>query len=68
MNFLVVVNLSRFLISSDMLLLCSNVYLRHDIHQFYIGDGDSRHIGFKVPLPDAFEITSVSIFSVTFGF
>ncbi|XP_020254414.1 uncharacterized protein LOC109831492 [Asparagus officinalis] len=22
------------------------------------GDGDSRHIGFKVPLPDAFEITS----------
>ncbi|ONK78147.1 uncharacterized protein A4U43_C02F14830 [Asparagus officinalis] len=23
-----------------------------------VGDGDSRHIGFKVPLPDAFEITS----------
>ncbi|CAK9160813.1 unnamed protein product [Ilex paraguariensis] len=23
-----------------------------------VGDGDSRHIGFKVPMPDAFEITS----------
>ncbi|XP_043698151.1 uncharacterized protein LOC122648908 isoform X2 [Telopea speciosissima] len=23
-----------------------------------VGDGDSRHIGFQVPMPDAFEITS----------
>ncbi|XP_008792515.2 zeaxanthin epoxidase, chloroplastic [Phoenix dactylifera] len=26
-----------------------------------IGDGDTRHIGFRVPLPDAFEITSDAV-------
>jgi hypothetical protein len=25
------------------------------------GDGDSGHIGFKVKMPDAFEIASVSV-------
>lgn len=28
-----------------------------------VGDGDSRHIGFKVPMPDAYEISSVSIYT-----
>lgn len=29
--------------------------------QQVIGDGDTRHIGYKVKMPDAFEIASVSI-------
>jgi hypothetical protein len=29
-----------------------------------IGDGDSRHIGFKVERPGAYEIASVSNFSI----
>lgn len=30
-----------------------------------IGDGDTRHIGFKVEMPGAYEIASVSNFSIT---
>lgn len=42
--------------------------LIHDVHQFNTGDGDSRHIGFKVPMPDAYEISSVSIHILAFSF
>lgn len=33
-----------------------------------VGDGDSRHIGFKVPMPDAYEISSVSFYTLAFRF
>lgn len=32
-----------------------------------VGDGDSRHIGFKVPMPDAYEISSVSFYTLPFS-
>lgn len=34
----------------------------HSYHHQILGDGDTSHIGFKVPMPDAFEIASVSNF------
>lgn len=34
----------------------------HLYHHKILGDGDTRHIGFKASMPDAFEIASVSNF------
>lgn len=31
---------------------------------YLIGDGDTRHIGFKVEMPGVYEIASVSNFSI----
>lgn len=39
-------------------LFCVHVNLITCRH--FTGDGDWRHLGFKVPLPNAFEIASVS--------
>lgn len=34
-----------------------------NIFALLIGDGDTKHIGFKVQMPSAFEIASVSFLS-----